>query len=137
MRGCHLRHPRVVLEDARDQVLRAAVHPLEQQRGVCVQQLRLHEDVVVRLVDGEERGASGARVEERGGRDGARGGGGAIGSEGGAKGRASPQRRRRKARRTANGAGDVEERGAAKALRRLGQQAAHCSATRPQEDWRI
>ena len=58
MRGCHLRHPRVVLEDARDQVLRAAVHPLEQQRGVCVQQLRLHEDVVVRLTDGEERGAS-------------------------------------------------------------------------------
>ena len=49
MRGCHLRHPRVVLEDARDQVLGAAVHPLEQQRGVGVQQLRLHEDVVVRL----------------------------------------------------------------------------------------
>ena len=49
MRGCHLRHPRVVLEDARDQVLGAAVHPLEQQRGVRVQQLRLHEDVVVAL----------------------------------------------------------------------------------------
>ena len=66
MRGCHLRHPRVVLEDARDQVLGAAVHPLEQQRGVRVEQLRLHEDVVVRLLDGEERGASG-RARARGG----------------------------------------------------------------------
>ena len=57
MRGCHLRHPRVVLEDARDQVLGAAVRPVEQQRGVRVQQLRLHEDVVVRLLAGKRRGA--------------------------------------------------------------------------------
>ena len=69
MRGCHLRHPRVVLEDARDQVLGAAVHSLEQQRGVGVEQLRLHEDVVVRLVDGKQRGASGR----------ARGGAGVVG----------------------------------------------------------
>ena len=84
MRGCHLRHPRVVLEDARDQVLGAAVHPLEQQRGVGVEQLRLHEDVVVRLLDGEERAALGrARAWRIGcGREGARGGRGAIGSEG-------------------------------------------------------
>ena len=57
MRGCHLRHPRVVLEDPRDQVLGAAVRPVEQQRGVRVQQLRLHEDVVVRLLAGKRRGA--------------------------------------------------------------------------------
>tara|TARA_B100000795_G_scaffold261153_1_gene237663 strand:- start:884 stop:1000 length:117 start_codon:yes stop_codon:yes gene_type:complete len=37
-------------------VLGAAVHPLEQQRGVGVQQLRLYEDVVVRLLAGKRRG---------------------------------------------------------------------------------
>jgi hypothetical protein len=38
-------------------VLSAAVRPVEQQRGVRVQQLRLHEDVVVRLLAGKRRGA--------------------------------------------------------------------------------